>query len=80
MARPEYSPGPTLPGAILEQPMDIDKRKALGDGDWHESDVVTFSPYENNRRKKMDPNGLETGSVKDGLAFRKPMDGEPHEY
>ena len=60
--------------------MDRDTRKALGDGDWHESDVVTVSPYENNRRKKMDQAGLESGLIKDGLAFRKPMDGEPHEY
>ena len=60
--------------------MDKDNRKALGDGDWHESKVDTMSPYENNRRKKMDPEGLETGLMKDGLSFRKPMDGEPHEY
>jgi hypothetical protein len=60
--------------------MDRDTRKALGDGDWNESEVITASPYENNRRKKMDQKGLEDGNLKDGLSFRKPMDGEPHEY
>jgi hypothetical protein len=79
MARPELQPR-AFPGAVLEQPMENDTRKALGDGDWNESKVMTYSPVENNRRKKLDPNGLETGSIKDGLAFRKPMDGEPHDY
>lgn len=60
--------------------MERDTRKALGDGDWNESEVITYSHKENNRRKKLDQAGLETGSVKDGLAFRKPMDGEPHDY
>ena len=58
--------------------MERDTRKALGDGDWYESKPMTYSPDENNRRKEMDQQGLTTGSLKDGLAFRKPMDGEPH--
>ena len=60
--------------------MERDTRKALGDGDWHESKPITYSHDENNRRKEMDPNGLATGTIKNGLAFRKPMDGEPHDY
>lgn len=60
--------------------MKTDKRKALGDGSWDESKPLTYSPDENNRRKKMDQHGLSTGSLSEGLAFRKPMDGEPHDY